>query len=74
VVAAVQMELRVLGLYPQKPDGTLGPKTIRAVEIFERTNGLTVTGDPKNPIFQARLVEVIEKTAEHYPSAFAFSN
>jgi chromosome segregation ATPase len=44
-VNAAQEALTKLGYGPLATDGQMGPKTRRAIEAFERAQGLTVTGD-----------------------------
>jgi N-acetylmuramoyl-L-alanine amidase len=43
-VSGAQARLRNLGYDPGPADGTLGPRTSRAICAFERANGLDVTG------------------------------
>lgn len=43
-VHEVQIRLRRLGLLRAAPDGVYGPRTTRAVRVFQRRNGLRVTG------------------------------
>jgi hypothetical protein len=43
-VAAVQVAMSGLGLYPHPVDGISGPWTVGAVESFQRSHGLTVDG------------------------------
>jgi LysM repeat protein len=43
-VAGLQIALRQHGLYRGPIDGVQGPKTVRAVRVFQRRQGLTVDG------------------------------
>jgi Peptidase family M23/Putative peptidoglycan binding domain len=43
-VAALQVAMRALGLYPHPVDGTTGPWTQQAVRTFQAKHGLTVDG------------------------------
>jgi peptidoglycan hydrolase-like protein with peptidoglycan-binding domain len=43
-VAALQVAMRALGLYPHPVDGITGPWTIEAVRSFQASHGLTVDG------------------------------
>ena len=43
-VAAVQVAMGALGLYPHPVDGISGPWTVGAVESFQKSHGLTVDG------------------------------
>ena len=43
-VSGAQARLRNLGYDPGPADGTLGPRTRRAICAFERAHGLEVTG------------------------------
>jgi murein DD-endopeptidase MepM/ murein hydrolase activator NlpD len=43
-VAAVQVAMSGVGLYPHPVDGISGPWTVGAVESFQRSHGLTVDG------------------------------
>jgi len=43
-VTNIQQALKNLGLYTGKLDGTLGPKTKKAVEEFQKQNNLKVDG------------------------------
>ncbi len=52
VTLAAQKALTRLGYGPLKADGVAGPATRRAVEAFQRTNTLPVTGEPDAPTLQ----------------------
>jgi peptidoglycan hydrolase-like protein with peptidoglycan-binding domain len=43
-VAALQVAMRALGLYPHPVDGITGPWTRSAIRSFQRSNGLTADG------------------------------
>jgi len=43
-VAAAQVAMSALGLYPHRVDGISGPWTMGAVESFQRSHGLTADG------------------------------
>ena len=43
-IAGLQVALRARGLYPGPIDAIAGPKTVRAVRVFQRRNGLVVDG------------------------------
>jgi len=54
-VAAAQEALTKLNFGPLEADGVVGPDTRRAVEEFQRTVGLTVTGELHAETLQALL-------------------
>jgi peptidoglycan hydrolase-like protein with peptidoglycan-binding domain len=51
---AVQVQLHRLGYIADPPDGTLGPRTVNAINTFERTAGLPINGVPSEQLL-ARL-------------------
>ena len=53
-VAALQAALRDRKLYPGTIDGVLGPKSVKAVRVFQRRKGLVVDGIP-GPLTRAAL-------------------
>ena len=52
VTRTAQKALTRLGYGPLKVDGVAGPGTLRAVEAFQRTNTLPVTGELDAPTLQ----------------------
>src|SRR5262249_52000239 len=56
MIRETQQLLASLGYHPGSADGRLGPMTRAAVEVFQRRNGLPVTGVP-SPIVLQRLRE-----------------
>jgi peptidoglycan hydrolase-like protein with peptidoglycan-binding domain len=44
VLTKAQRQLWSLGYYKGDIDGTFGPVTQKAIEIFQRENGLPITG------------------------------
>ncbi|HZH53143.1 MAG TPA: peptidoglycan-binding protein [Microvirga sp.] len=52
-VSAIQEALTKLGVAELKADGVLGPNTRQAIEAFERSNGLPVTGKLDTRTIQA---------------------
>jgi peptidoglycan hydrolase-like protein with peptidoglycan-binding domain len=46
LVAGMQRELTLLGLYEGAVDGLLGPRTDQAIREFEKSQGLKISGEP----------------------------
>lgn len=53
LVGSVQEKLVRAGLYAGPVDGVLGPETVGAIEAFERSRGLAVTGEPRMDVLVA---------------------
>jgi hypothetical protein len=58
-VRTAQAVLSQLGFGPLTSDGVMGPKTRKAIETFERANGLAVTGE-----LGPRTVQALKSAAE----------
>ncbi len=52
-VRAIQQALFDLKLLRDKPDGALGPMTRNAIRIFQRSTGLSETGEPSKDLYIA---------------------
>ena len=50
LVANMQRELTLLGLYEGAVDGMLGPRTDQAIREFEKSQGLKISGEPTPPL------------------------
>ncbi|MDJ0893795.1 MAG: peptidoglycan-binding protein [Alphaproteobacteria bacterium] len=59
LVSAIQRTLSRLGYDPGPVDGVHGPKTLRAIEDFERDNGLPLSGMATEEVLRAMQMEVI---------------
>ncbi len=53
LVAGIQEKLAGAGLYPGPVDGALGVATVQAIEAFQRSRGLPVTGEPSMDLLVA---------------------
>jgi localization factor PodJL len=62
-VRAIQQALLNLGLLKDKPDGALGPVTRHAIRNFQRTAGLTQTGDPTKETYVALRAAIARRDA-----------
>ena len=59
-IEIIQTSLAVLGYKPGVADGILGPLTRQAIEVFQRDEGLPVTGDTSRNL-RFRLLLALEK-------------
>ena len=59
LVSAIQRTLVRLGYEPGPVDGVHGPNTMRAIEEFERDNGLPLSGMATEEVLRAMQMEVI---------------
>lgn len=59
----IQQALKNAGLYNGKIDGTIGPKTKKAIEAFQTQNGLKADGKVGSKTWKA-LSAYLNKTAE----------
>jgi len=64
----IQQALKNSGLYTGNVDGKIGPKTKKAIEAFQKQNGLTADGKV-GPKTWDKLKAYLNKTAEPTPAA-----
>ena len=58
LVAIIQTHLETLGYEPGNTDGTLDTMTQVAISQYQAETGLTVTGEPSQPLADALLQSV----------------
>ncbi len=63
----IQTALKNAGLYTGNVDGKIGPKTKKAIEAFQKQNGLTADGKV-GPKTWDRLKSYLSKTTEAVPA------
>lgn len=61
-IAGIQARLKEFGYDPGPTDGIMGPRTLRAIQAFERDNGLPVTGQPAGAVLDRLLPRPVEAT------------
>ena len=65
----IQQALKNAGLYDGKVDGTIGPKTKKAIEAFQSQNGLKADGKVGRKTWKALSVYLNKSTEVTNPSA-----
>jgi len=65
----IQQALKNAGLYDGKVDGTIGPKTKKAIEAFQSQNGLKADGKVGRKTWKALSVYLNKSTEVSNPSA-----
>jgi peptidoglycan hydrolase-like protein with peptidoglycan-binding domain len=65
----IQQALKNAGLYDGKVDGTVGPKTKKAIEAFQTQNGLKADGKVGRKTWKALSVYLNKSTEVANPSA-----
>jgi len=65
----IQQALKNAGLYDGKVDGTIGPKTKKAIEAFQSQNGLKADGKVGRKTWKALSVYLNKSTEVANPSA-----
>ncbi len=73
-VRGVQLNLATLGYKPGPADGILGPRTRRAVEAFQRDQGLPVTGEVSAKMQIVLLREMARQKAGLAPTKVELSD
>jgi len=66
---AIQQALKNAGVYDGKVDGTVGPKTKKAIEAFQKQNGLKADGKVGKKTWKALSVYLNKTTEVTNPSA-----
>lgn len=65
----IQQALKNAGLYDGKIDGTIGPKSKKAIEAFQKQNGLKVDGKVGSKTWKALSVYLNKSAEVANPSA-----
>ncbi len=65
----IQQALKNAGLYDGKVDGNIGPKTKKAIEAFQKQNGLKADGKVGHKTWKALSVYLNKSTEVANPSA-----